>query len=202
MICWTLDRPEYVLMLMTFIHLPFQYDYTLFGMLIAFTFNLANYIFIALVSADKTRYKEIIGFILLFLFLTYYLRSKTLLQRRDFLKNNQMNKMISYFDDLIDNMNGMLFSIKNDEVCVYNKSFLAFVKEEDCISFKDKESVMVVNKMNKDFVKNFDLENENNYLINNFNFENKLIKGNNNFELQNKINNDRVNLHKDIIITE
>jgi len=139
-------RDIYILILTSFVLPLFFYEYNLVKLIIFYTMTNATLTYIAIISytVDKKAYIEVMCFNILFSFLPFYNREKSLTMRREFLKNHQLNKIYEYFSGIVNNMNGMLVSVRKGLICINsNPRFLQMAQSNkllDPFSEKNKES--------------------------------------------------------------
>lgn len=141
-------RDVYMLMVTSFILLLFCYDYSLIKIILVWVLITGNLIFIAIISfkIENSRYKEVVGFTVLFSYLPFYCREKSLVQCLEFLKKHQLSTMFEYFSDIVENMNEMLFSVNKANVCISsNQSFIGLAQVQKLLV----RFFVVENKMQK-----------------------------------------------------
>jgi len=135
-------RSLYILILTSFVLPLFFYDYNMHKLIFFYTITTACLTYIAIIeyTAQNRAYIEVVCFNILFLFLPFYSWEKSLVERREYLKNYQLNKIFEFFSDIVNNMNGMLLSVRKGLICVNNNQmFLQMAQSNKLLNpFTDK----------------------------------------------------------------
>ncbi len=141
-------RDAYVLSVIAINELLFSLEYNFPFALIMFILNVGTIIIVSIFNTriDNEGFEDVILFGLFFLLCIYFKRINTIIHRENYLHSHNCEKFFSYFFDLIDNMNGLYFTLKNKVLSIYNNTFKGHVSDynkdiKEKNIFKDKRNL-------------------------------------------------------------
>ena len=154
-------RSIYILIICSFLDILLSIDYNFFLFITFFMINLILCLAVAIIKNDEDLL--FIEFTVSFTFLLVAILFKkdiSTLLRENFIQNYKFKRYFSYCNDLIDNMNGYLFTIKNKNILVYNENF------KKHLSNIQKKLISKTNKINESTDIKEDIKIENEFLNN------------------------------------
>jgi len=152
-------REAYVMIIITLFELVFTYEINIIIFLFYYLIVVATLLSITFIEllVDRERYQGIVIFTLVAFSFYIFKKDKSYILRQNFLNNYKLNKLFSYCNDLINNMNGQHFVIKNKKIEIYNENFKKFINDSKYL-----------NKIHnlKSFDSDKEINNKNSYDIN------------------------------------
>ena len=174
-------RGVYTMLIFCFLEITFSFEINFLNYLFYLLVNVGTilYINIMTLERDKYNYYDTILSILILLVCYILKRFTSILKRENFIQNHKLSKFFSYSYDLINSMNGMQLTIKDNKIMLYNELYKKYILESKIIKNLDINKLYKNNIINNEIVPYFEKRKDVNIREEKNNIENSNITNKN-----------------------
>jgi len=119
----------YLFLIVSLVEIIFSYNFNLWVNLIVFVSNITIFLLCIFLNSNQNefRFQELI-FATVFILLIHFYKAKEMASLRDhFIQKFRLKKFYYYSDDIINNLNGFQFTLKNKKILISNDNFISYI---------------------------------------------------------------------------